>query len=48
MHYSEFNTEPVLMSYPDNKQIESFSQTQKLADLSFRPLKGDQLSLENY
>lgn len=41
MHYSEFNTEPVLMTYPDNKQIENwiFSQTQKLADFEFSTTK---------
>ncbi|TRX03240.1 DUF1015 domain-containing protein [Flavobacterium gawalongense] len=37
MKYSEFNTEPVLMTYPDNKTIENwiFNCTQKLADFEF-------------
>lgn len=37
MKYSEFNTEPVLMTYPDNKIIENwiFNCTQKLADFEF-------------
>ena len=41
MHHSEFNTEPVLMTYPDNKQIEDwiFTQTQKLADFEFSTTK---------
>ena len=41
MHYSEFNTEPVLMTYPDNKQIENwiYNQTQKLADFEFSTTK---------
>jgi uncharacterized protein (DUF1015 family) len=41
MHHSEFNTEPVLMTYPDNEQIENwiFSQTQKLADFEFSTTK---------
>ncbi|MBE0391626.1 DUF1015 domain-containing protein [Flavobacterium sp. PL002] len=41
MKYSAFNTEPVLMTYPDNKQIEEwiYNQTQKLADLEFSTTK---------
>jgi uncharacterized protein (DUF1015 family) len=41
MKYSEFNTEPVLMSYPDNKTIENwiFNCTQKLADFEFSTTK---------
>ena len=41
MHHSEFNTEPVLITYPDNKQIEDwiFTQTQKLADFEFSTTK---------
>ncbi|MDG2432743.1 DUF1015 domain-containing protein [Flavobacterium sp.] len=41
MHHSEFNTEPVLMTYPDNEEIENwiFSQTQKLADFEFSTTK---------
>lgn len=37
MKYSAFNTEPVLMTYPDNKTIENwiFNCTQKLADFEF-------------
>jgi uncharacterized protein (DUF1015 family) len=41
MKHSEFNTEPVLMSYPDNKIIENwiFNRTQKLADFEFSTTK---------
>ncbi|MEZ7507310.1 DUF1015 domain-containing protein [Flavobacterium sp. Arc2] len=41
MKYSEFNTEPVLMTYPDNKTIENwiFNRTQKLADFEFSTTK---------
>lgn len=41
MKYSEFNTEPVLMTYPDNKTIEDwiFNCTQKLADFEFSTTK---------
>lgn len=41
MKYSEFNTEPVLMTYPDNKTIENwiFNCTQKLADFEFSTTK---------
>lgn len=41
MKHSGFNTEPVLMTYPDNKQIEEwiYNQTQKLADLEFSTTK---------
>jgi uncharacterized protein (DUF1015 family) len=41
MKNSEFNTEPVLMTYPDNKTIENwiFSCTQKLADFEFSTTK---------
>lgn len=41
MKYSEFNTEPVLMTYPDNKIIENwiFNCTQKLADFEFSTTK---------
>jgi uncharacterized protein (DUF1015 family) len=41
MRHSEFNTEPVLMTYPDNKAIENwiFSCTQKLADFEFSTTK---------
>jgi uncharacterized protein (DUF1015 family) len=41
MNYSQFNTEPVLMTYPDNKTIENwiFSCTQKLADFEFSTTK---------
>ena len=41
MHHSEFNTEPVLITYPDNKQIEDwiFTQTEKLADFEFSTTK---------
>jgi uncharacterized protein (DUF1015 family) len=41
MKYSEFNTEPVLMTYPDNKIIEDwiFNCTQKLADFEFSTTK---------
>lgn len=41
MHHSEFNTEPVLMTYPDNEEIEKwiFNQTQKLADFEFSTTK---------
>jgi uncharacterized protein (DUF1015 family) len=37
MKYSAFNTEPVLMTYSDNKTIENwiFHRTQKLADFEF-------------
>jgi uncharacterized protein (DUF1015 family) len=41
MKHSQFNTEPVLMTYPDNKIIENwiFSCTQKLADFEFSTTK---------
>ena len=41
MKYAEFNTEPVLMTYPDNKTIENwiFNCTQKLADFEFSTTK---------
>jgi len=41
MKYSAFNTEPVLMSYRDNKTIENwiFNCTQKLADFEFSTTK---------
>jgi uncharacterized protein (DUF1015 family) len=41
MKYSEFNTEPVLMTYPDNKTIENwiFNCTQKIADFEFSTTK---------
>jgi uncharacterized protein (DUF1015 family) len=41
MKYSEFNTEPVLMTYPVNKSIENwlFNCTQKLADFEFSTTK---------
>lgn len=41
MQYSEFNTEPVLMTYQDNKIIENwiFNRTQKLADFEFSTTK---------
>jgi uncharacterized protein (DUF1015 family) len=41
MKHSEFNTEPVLMTYPDNKTIENwiFNCTQKLADFEFSSTK---------
>jgi uncharacterized protein (DUF1015 family) len=41
MKHSEFNTEPVLMTYPDNKLIENwlYNQTQKLADFEFSTTK---------
>lgn len=41
MKHSEFNTEPVLMTYPDNKVIENwiYEQTQKLADFEFSTTK---------
>ncbi|OCB78602.1 DUF1015 domain-containing protein [Flavobacterium crassostreae] len=41
MKHAEFNTEPVLMTYPDNKIIENwiFNQTQKLADFEFSSTK---------
>lgn len=41
MKYSSFNTEPVLMTYPDNKTIENwiFNCTQKLADFEFSTTK---------
>ena len=41
MKYSEFNTEPVLMTYPDNKTIENwiYNCTQKLADFEFSTTK---------
>ena len=41
MRYSEFNTEPILMTYPDNKTIENwiFNCTQKLADFEFSTTK---------
>jgi uncharacterized protein (DUF1015 family) len=36
MKYSAFNTEPVLMTYSDNKTIEKdLSQNSKLADFEF-------------
>ena len=41
MKYSEFNTEPVLITYPDNKVIEDwiYNCTQKLADFEFSTTK---------
>ncbi|MFV8357582.1 DUF1015 domain-containing protein [Flavobacterium sp. XS1P32] len=41
MKYSRFNTEPVLMTYPDNKTIENwiYNCTQKLADFEFSTTK---------
>jgi uncharacterized protein (DUF1015 family) len=41
MKYSGFNTEPVLMTYPDNKTIENwiFNCTQKQADFEFSTTK---------
>jgi uncharacterized protein (DUF1015 family) len=41
LQYAEFNTEPVLMTYPDNKVIENwiYSCTQKLADFEFATTK---------
>lgn len=41
MKHSQFNTEPVLMTYPDNRTIENwiFSCTQKLADFEFSTTK---------
>ena len=41
MKYSEFNTEPVLMTYPDNSEIEEWilNQTDKLADFEFSTTK---------
>lgn len=41
MKYAEFNTEPVLMTYPDNKTIENwiYNCTQKLADFEFSTTK---------
>ncbi|PRZ21623.1 DUF1015 domain-containing protein [Flavobacterium granuli] len=41
MQYSEFNTEPVLMTYANNKNIENwiFERTQKLADFEFSTTK---------
>ncbi|UQD56838.1 DUF1015 domain-containing protein [Flavobacterium sp. K5-23] len=41
MKYSEFNTEPVLMTYPDNKDIENWiiNRTQNLADFEFSTTK---------
>jgi uncharacterized protein (DUF1015 family) len=41
LQYAEFNTEPVLMTYPDNKVIENwiYSCTQKLADFEFSTTK---------
>ncbi len=41
MKYSKFNTEPVLMTYPDNKTIENwiYNCTQKLADFEFSTTK---------
>jgi uncharacterized protein (DUF1015 family) len=41
MKYSAFNTEPVLMTYSDNKTIENwiFHRTQKLADFEFSTTK---------
>jgi uncharacterized protein (DUF1015 family) len=45
MKYSAFNTEPVLMTYSDNKTIENwiFHRTQKLADFEFSTEKRNQL-----
>lgn len=41
MSHSEFNTEPVLMTYPDNKTVESwiYNCTRKLADFEFSTTK---------
>lgn len=41
MKFSEFNSEPVLMTYPDNKILENwiFNRTQKLADFEFSTTK---------
>ena len=41
MQYTEFNTEPVLMTYPDNKIIENwiYNCSQKLADFEFSTTK---------
>lgn len=41
MKYSEFNTEPVLITYPDNKTIENWilNCTQKMADFEFSTTK---------
>jgi uncharacterized protein (DUF1015 family) len=41
MKYSEFNTEPVLMTYTDNKTIENwiFNRTQRVADFEFSTTK---------
>ncbi|UFH45918.1 DUF1015 domain-containing protein [Flavobacterium galactosidilyticum] len=41
MQYTEFNTEPVLMTYPDNKTIENwiYNCSQKLADFEFSTTK---------
>ncbi|CAM3045818.1 DUF1015 domain-containing protein [Flavobacterium frigoris] len=41
MKFSEFNSEPVLMTYPDNKTLENwiFNRTQKLADFEFSSTK---------
>ena len=41
MKNSEFNTEPVLMTYPDNSAIEKWilEQTQQLADFEFSTTK---------
>jgi uncharacterized protein (DUF1015 family) len=41
MKYSEFNTEPVLMTYPDNKDIENWiiNHTKNLADFEFSTTK---------
>lgn len=41
MKHSEFNTEPVLITYPDNKVIENwiFSRTQKYPDFEFSTTK---------
>jgi len=41
MKYSKFNTEPVLMTYPDNKTIENwiYNCTQMLADFEFSTTK---------
>ncbi|MCK8140841.1 DUF1015 domain-containing protein [Flavobacterium sp. I-SCBP12n] len=41
MQHAEFNTEPVLMTYPDNKTIENwiFNCCQKLADFEFSTTK---------
>lgn len=41
LKYAEFNTEPVLMTYPDNKTIENwiYNCTQKLADFEFSTTK---------